>query len=116
MCGSRGGGGQGVPTPLKNHKYRVSPNTGPDHLKNHKAAKPAPNVGPASARQRNAISFPGGEQETLFRLRGCAGCSALLLFICDKEGSMRLGHIILIRNPIIAQQIKNFIFIDKDGK
>ena len=30
-------------------------NTGPDALKNHKATKPAFNVGPSSARQRNAI-------------------------------------------------------------
>ena len=30
-------------------------NTGPDPLKNHKASRPAFNVGPLSARQRNAI-------------------------------------------------------------
>ena len=46
MSGSRGGrgggGGEGVRTPpLKNHKkYRISSNTGPDSLKNHKAIKP----------------------------------------------------------------------------
>ena len=32
-------------------------NTGPDPLKNHKATKPTFNVGPSSARQRNAISM-----------------------------------------------------------
>ena len=41
---------------LNNHKkYRVFSNTGPDPLKNHKATKPAFNVGQSSARQRNAI-------------------------------------------------------------
>ena len=42
--------------PLKNHKnIGFFSKTGPDPLKNHKAAKPAFNVGPSSARQRNAI-------------------------------------------------------------
>ena len=45
-------GGQGVQTPLKNHKkIGFLSNTGPDLLKNHKATKPAFNVGPLSARQ-----------------------------------------------------------------
>ena len=45
-------GGQGVRTPLKNHKkLGFLSNTGPDPLKNHKATKPAFNVGPLSARQ-----------------------------------------------------------------
>ena len=36
--GSRGGGGQGVWTPLKNHNnIGFLNNTGPDPLKNHKA-------------------------------------------------------------------------------
>ena len=37
-------------------------NTGPDTFKNHKATKPAFNVGPSSARQRNAFKwrFAGG--------------------------------------------------------
>ena len=51
-------GGQGVrtPPPLKNHKHiGFLSNTGPDRLKNHKATKPAFNIGPTSARQRNAI-------------------------------------------------------------
>ena len=50
-------GGQGVRTPspekLKNRGFLI--NAGPDPLKNHKATKPAFNVGPPSARQRNAI-------------------------------------------------------------
>ena len=49
-------GGQEVRTPWKNHKnLGFLGNTGPDLLKNHKATKPAFNVGPLSARQRNAI-------------------------------------------------------------
>ena len=58
------GGGQGVRTPppppkkkKKSQNYKVSnSNTGPDSLKNHKVTKPAFNVGPSSARHRNAIS------------------------------------------------------------
>ena len=51
-----GGGGQGVRTPLKNHKtIGFSSNTGTDPLKNHKVIKPALNVGPSLVRQRNAI-------------------------------------------------------------
>ena len=45
MGGSRGGGGE-----RGSHS-----NTGPGPLKKHKATKPAFNVGPSSARQRNAI-------------------------------------------------------------
>ena len=48
-------GGEGVRTPLKNHKnigFRC--NTGPDPLIDHKATKPAFNVGPSLARQQNA--------------------------------------------------------------
>ena len=49
-------GGQGAWTPLKNHKnIGFHSNTGPDPLKKHKDNKPAFNVGPSSARQRNAI-------------------------------------------------------------
>ena len=51
----RGTGGQN-PIPLQNHKnIGFLNNTGPDLLKNHRATKPAVNVGPSSARQRNAI-------------------------------------------------------------
>ena len=40
---------------LKNHKNKgFLGNNGPDPLKNHKATKPAFNVGPSSARLRNA--------------------------------------------------------------
>ena len=51
-------GGRGSGHPLENHNNIgfLSCNTGPDPLKNHKATKPALNVGPSSARQRNAIS------------------------------------------------------------
>ena len=42
----------GVQTPLKNHKaIGFLSNSGLDLLKNHKATKPAFNVGPSSARQ-----------------------------------------------------------------
>ena len=50
---------QGVrtyPPPEKSQKGFLS-NTGPNPLKHHKAAKPAFNVGPSSARQRNAIQM-----------------------------------------------------------
>ena len=57
--GGGGGGGAGSPEPpppLKNHKtiWFLS-NTGPDHLENYKATKPAVNVRPLMARQGNAI-------------------------------------------------------------
>ena len=46
----------GPDTPLKNHKNIGFPsNTGPDPLKNHKATKPAFNVGQSWASQLNAI-------------------------------------------------------------
>ena len=45
-----------TPPPPENQKnIGFFSNTGPDPLKNHKATKPAFNVGPLSARQRNAI-------------------------------------------------------------
>ena len=51
-----GGAGGRTPTPLKYHKnIGFLSNTGPDPLKNNKATKPAFNVVPPSARQRNAI-------------------------------------------------------------
>ena len=44
--------------PIENHKnVGILSNTGPDLLKNHKATKPAFNVGPPSA-QRNAKDGP----------------------------------------------------------
>ena len=50
------GGGGGVWTPLKNHKnIGFLRNSGPDPLKIYEATEPAFNVGPSSARQRNAI-------------------------------------------------------------
>ena len=52
MRGSRGGGVQ----TLNNHKTKgFLTNTGPDPLKNYKAAKPAFNAEPSMAHQRNAI-------------------------------------------------------------
>ena len=60
MCGSRGGGGggQGVRTPLKNHKnIEFLSNTGPDPLK----IKPAFNVGPSSAHQRMVFRWRAGD-------------------------------------------------------
>ena len=51
-------GGQGVLTPMKNHKNMgFLSNTGPDLQKKikKKATKPAFNVGPLSARQQNTI-------------------------------------------------------------
>ena len=51
MCGSRGGQGVWIHPPPKNHKkIGFSSNAGLDPLKNHKATKPAFNVGPSSAR------------------------------------------------------------------
>ena len=48
MRGSRGEGGPGVGPLLENHKnIGFLSNTGPDPLKNHKATKPAFNVGPS---------------------------------------------------------------------
>ena len=48
-------GSRPPPPPGKSQKHRVLSNTGPDPLKNYKPTKPAFNVGPSSARQRNAI-------------------------------------------------------------
>ena len=54
MHGSRGGTG-GPNPPLKNVKnIGFLSNTGPEPLKIHKATESAFNVGPSSARQRNA--------------------------------------------------------------
>ena len=48
--------GGGVWIILKNHKnIGFLSNTGQDPLKNHKATRPAFNVGPALAHKRNAI-------------------------------------------------------------
>ena len=49
-------GGQGVWTPLKNHKnIGFSSNTGLDPLKNLKATKPAFKIGSSLTRQGNSI-------------------------------------------------------------
>ena len=56
MCRSRGGGDRGPdPSPEKSKKIGFFSNTGVDPLKNHKATKPAFNIGPSSARKQNAI-------------------------------------------------------------
>ena len=58
------GRGQGIwtppPPPLKNHKnIGFFSKTGSDPLKNHKATKPAFNVGPSLARHLNGVSLVG---------------------------------------------------------
>ena len=51
-----GGGGRGLVPPHKNRtNIWFLSNTGPNPPENHKATKPEFNVGPSSARQRNAI-------------------------------------------------------------
>ena len=52
----------GARAPGKSQRHSVPYYTDPDILKTHKATKPAFNVGPPSARQRNAIKwrFAGG--------------------------------------------------------
>ena len=54
--GSRGGGTGGPDPQLKNHKnIGFLSNSGLDPLKDHKATKPALNVGTSSARRRITI-------------------------------------------------------------
>ena len=54
--GGGGGSGPGPPPPEKTHKNIGFPsNTGPNSIKINTATKPAFNVGPSSARQRDAI-------------------------------------------------------------
>ena len=50
-----GGGAGGLDPPKKSQKIGFLSNSGPDPLKNYEATEPAFNVGPSSARQRNAI-------------------------------------------------------------
>ena len=54
-----GGGGRGpVDSNMENHKaIGFLSNTGPDPRENHKTTKPAINVGPSSAHQRNTIKM-----------------------------------------------------------
>ena len=47
--------GSGPPPPEIHKNIGFLSKTGPDPLNHHKATKPAFNVGPKSARQRNAI-------------------------------------------------------------
>ena len=58
MRGSRGGGGGVTGCPDSHEKAQnigFLSSTGPDPLNNHKATKATFNLGPSSARQRNAI-------------------------------------------------------------
>ena len=57
MRGPRGGGGPDPPTPTLNKYKNIGflSNTDPDPMNNHKDTKPAFNIEPSSARQRNAI-------------------------------------------------------------
>ena len=104
-CADPEGGGAGGPDPPEISKnIGFLRNTGPNSLQNHKATKPAFNVGPSSARQRNAI-FSGiwihslkswtpykkkrfGSAHATKRytsLRICSVCSVPLLFaFCHK--------------------------------
>ena len=76
----RGGAGGPDALPLKNHKINIGflSNTGPDTLKNHKAAKPEFNVGPSSARQRNAIKKAVKFGHPLTKLSGSAHVMILI--------------------------------------
>ena len=57
QCANPDGGAGGV----KNHKnIGFLSNSGPDPLKNYEATEPAFNVGPSSARQRNAVLIAFG--------------------------------------------------------
>ena len=49
------GGGGGIDLPENRKNIGFLSNSGSDPLKNHEATKAAFNVGPSSARQRNAI-------------------------------------------------------------
>ena len=56
LADPEGTGGPHPPPPLENFKnIGFLSSNGSDPLKNYKATKPAFNVGPSSARQRNAI-------------------------------------------------------------
>ena len=55
-CTDPEGWDRGVQTSLEYHKaIGFLSNTGPDPMENHKATKPAFNVGPLSALQRNTV-------------------------------------------------------------
>ena len=52
------GAGGSDPTPENHKNIGFLCHPGPDRLKNNNATKPAFNVGPLSARQRNATKWP----------------------------------------------------------
>ena len=70
--------GPDPPPTLKHHKNIVFLcNTGPDPLKNHKATKPAFNVGPASARQKKRYQIWTPSNKT-FWIRDCISYFSML--------------------------------------
>ena len=75
---------------MKNHKnIGLLTNTGPVPLKTHNATKPAFDVGPSSARQRNAIAMA-------FRWRTDDGPFISVLYL-DTLSSYQLKMIIIIK-------------------
>ena len=97
MHRSKGGGGTRGPgpPPEKSQKIKFLRNPGPDPLKNHKATKQAFNVGPSSARQRNANN---GHQRNFF----CVLATPLTVKrIVSQEPYHILGGIIL-QHPVHA--------------
>ena len=74
MRGSRSGGtGDPDPTPLqKSQNIGFLSNTGPDPVNNHKATKPAFNVGPSSARHLYWFLDPLSHHQLKKRKRQCS--------------------------------------------
>ena len=95
MLGSReGGGGRGqgvrtIPPPVKNHgNIGFLSNTGPEPLENHKATKPAFNVGPPLVRQRGPLSVVFGSSLPSSTKKHCQMCTTF-----DKtSGSAHASH------------------------
>ena len=92
-AGPERGQGSGPPPPMKNHKnIGFLTNAGPVPLKTHKATKPAFDVGPSSARQRNAIAMA-------FRWRTDDGPFISVLYL-DLLSSYQLKMIMIIKNVL----------------
>ena len=68
MCASRGGKGVWTPPPEKSQNKGFLSNNGPDLLNNHKATKPAFNVGSSSAASKTPFKwrFAGGPMMARF--------------------------------------------------
>ena len=81
MRGSRGGAGGPDPPPLKNHKIKGFLVILVWTPENHKATKPAFNVGPSSARQRNAIGPPLTKLSGSTHVALVLKCSTLVFFL-----------------------------------